>query len=365
MNMAVRKIKKTWWVDFRFDHTRYRKRSPENSRNGALAYEAVMRGKLSRGEDITRPMCAIPREVTFKEFAERWFEDYVLPNNKPSEQKTKRYILASSLIPFFGKTLVSRISASDIERYKASESRKGLANKTINNKLAVLRKCLASAYDWSLLDNLPPKVRALKSPPPETDYLTMEEAEMLLAHASGTVREMVRMALRTGMRQGELRGLQWDAIDWENRIVVIRHSLCDYTHELTSPKSNRERYIPLSDDLYAMLAARRQRSGYVFTDDRNLPFNGHQLMGYLKRALKQADMREIGWHSLRHTFASQLAMNGVPLRVVQELLGHSTIAMTMRYSHVVPGSLHAAIRSLSYPNNGNSGNLWSTVRDAA
>jgi hypothetical protein len=88
-------IKNSWWVDFRANHTRYRKRSPENTRAGAQAYEALLRQKLARGESIaTGPL----KDPTLAEFAAKWFEDYVRPNNKYSEQLSKKYILSSSLL---------------------------------------------------------------------------------------------------------------------------------------------------------------------------------------------------------------------------------------------------------------------------
>ena len=84
--MAVRMIKKSWWVDLRFDYARYRKRSPENSRAGALAYEATLRKKLANGERIERAGWNPPEERMFKQFAWKWFEEYAVPNNNPSEQ---------------------------------------------------------------------------------------------------------------------------------------------------------------------------------------------------------------------------------------------------------------------------------------
>src|ERR1700692_1695569 len=100
--MAVRKIKSTWWVDFSFNHTRYRNRSPENSRAGALAHETALRQRIARGERIEEPKELTQRNVTLRKFSEQWFEDYVKPNNKYSEQLAKKWVLASSLVPFFG-----------------------------------------------------------------------------------------------------------------------------------------------------------------------------------------------------------------------------------------------------------------------
>src|SRR5216683_2256455 len=115
--MAVRKIKKSWWVDIHFDGRRYRKRSPDNTRQGALAYELLLRRKLARGEPIkNEKQC---KDQTLAEFAATWLEDYVRPNNKYSEQLAKKYVLSASLIPFFGCKPVGEIKSHDIERYKA------------------------------------------------------------------------------------------------------------------------------------------------------------------------------------------------------------------------------------------------------
>jgi integrase len=345
--MAVRLIKRSWWVDFRVDHTRYRKRSPENSRTGALAYEAMLRQKLARGEPVDKANCVATQQQTFEHFAGQWFEQYVIPNNKYSEQRAKKYILDASLVPFFGKTPVGKITAQHIEQYKARQVKQGVKNKTLKNRLTVLNKCLNTAYEWLELGPQPPKITWPKCAPPQTDYLSPEECELLLSHAHGVVYEMVFTALRTGMRQGELKGLQWGSIDWQTQIVTVRHSRCDYTKTLGSPKNNRERHVPLDIDVYEMLHKRKKNTGYVFTDADGQPFDHKRLTRRLARVRKNAGLRRIGWHTLRHTFATQLAMRGVPLTTVQTLLGHSNITTTMRYAHVAPSTLRMAIDMLN------------------
>src|SRR3989344_2190680 len=101
--MAVRKIKHSWWVDFRADYIRHRKRSPENTKAGAEAYEALLRQKIARGEPIGKAAQVKQQGQSFARFASKWFEEYVVTNNKYSEQRAKKYILDASLIPFFGK----------------------------------------------------------------------------------------------------------------------------------------------------------------------------------------------------------------------------------------------------------------------
>jgi integrase len=354
--MAVRKDKNSWWVDFRFNHRRYRKRSPENSKIGAQAYEALLRQRLARGEstagDEAKPA------ITFEQFAWEWFQTYVLANNKFSEQYAKRKTLTANLIPFFGALPLSAINSMHIERYKAKHVGSGISNKTINNRLAILAKCLRCAHEWHGIEM--PIIKLLRCTPPKTDYLTPAECDLLLARATAQLYEMIFLALRTGMRQGEIRGLQWSSIDWQSRSIAVRHSRYDRTRTLVSPKSNRERHIPLDLDLYEMLFRRRQTSGYVFTNLRRdgEPFTSHRIEEDLSILCCRAQVRKITWHVLRHTFATHLTLRGVPLTVVKELLGHSTIVTTMRYSHVAPSVLRSAIDILN-PRSGAIAEFWS------
>src|SRR5262249_17604732 len=189
----------------------------------------------------------------------------------------------------------------------------------------------------------PPVIPWPKCPPPDTDYLSSDECLLLTSHADGVVSEMILMALRTGMRQGEFKGLQWSSIDWNNRVVVVKHSRCDREKTIGAPKSNRIRSIPLGPDVYEILYTRKRSTGYVLTNAKGGPLNHSWLTYYLDKVCKKASLRRITWHVLRHTFASQLAMKGVPLNTVQTLLGHSSIIMTMRYAHVAPSALRSAI----------------------
>lgn len=341
--MSVRLIKGSWWIDFTFDYQRYRKRSPDNSRAGARAFELTLRQRLARGEPLSSQS---EKSRLFAEFAAEWFEVYVVPNNKFSEQYAKKKILSACLLPFFGTMSLSSIGAADVERFKAQQKMLGVSNKTINNRLAVLSKCLRSAHDW--YDTPMPIVKLLRCAPAKTDYLTPTECEQLLQRAQGQLFEMVFLALRTGMRQGEIRGLQWPSIDWQSQLITVRHSLCDRNTSLTAPKNGRERHIPLDIDVRSFLYRRKQESGYVFLNPvRQAPYTSHRLLENLANLCVAAGIRKIGWHVLRHTFATQLTMRRVPLTVVKELLGHSSITTTMRYSHVAPSALRAAIDALN------------------
>jgi integrase len=341
-------------VDFQINNVRYRKRSPENSRAGAEVYEATLRGKLARGEPIEKLAAPVP---LFRDFAWKWYDVYVVSNNRPGEQENKKSALSSCLIPFFGGTPVNAITAYKIEQYKAQLLKKGSTPKTINNRLNILSKCIRTAYEWLELKGTPPKITRLKCPPPKIDYLSLDECGLLLSQTDGVLRDMLLLALRTGMRRGELIGLQWASVDWQTQSITVRHSLCEYTQKLSAPKSNRERHIPMDADVYGALFKRKRDTGYVFLDQHNQRFTGKCVAHRLKKLCRKVGLRKIGWHTLRHTFASHLAMNGVPLNAVQALLGHSSITTTMRYAHLAPSALRAAIETLN-PKTALAADLW-------
>src|SRR5262249_20794994 len=110
--MAVRKIKKSWWVDFQFKGRRLRKRSPENTRQGAQAFEIVLRQKLARGKSIENGLTCTDENLTFEKFSSQWFEQYVIANNKFSEQYAKQKILTANLVPFFGPMALNDINGN-------------------------------------------------------------------------------------------------------------------------------------------------------------------------------------------------------------------------------------------------------------
>ncbi|MFZ2886758.1 MAG: site-specific integrase [Minisyncoccia bacterium] len=341
------KIKNTWYADFRFNGERIRRRSPKNTRADAKAYEATLRSQLTRGEDISREAQKASHKHMFEDFAWKWFEEYVVTNNKHQEQRMKTYILRSYLIPFFGKMPIEKITTRDVERYKVHALKEGVSRKTVNNRLAVLGKCIRTAYEWLEIQRMPPKIVHLKCPPSPINYLSADECTLLLSSAEGIVREMMLTALRTAMRQGELRALQWSSINWEGPTMTVRHNLNDRTKELESPKSNREHHIPIHTDVYEILFKRKKATGFVFSNDDGTPFDSQHIIRQLNKVREKAGMRKFTWHTLRHTFASHLAMKGASLIAIKELLGHSDIKMTMRYAHLAPSTLRTTIDLLS------------------
>jgi integrase len=341
--MSTRRIRNWWWVDFRVDGRRYRMRAPENSQATAKAYEAVIRRRIGNGEPI-RPELPPPPAPTFAVFSAEWFATHVKTNNKPSSQRSRAHILRNHLVPFFGKKPITDICTNSIERYKSAKTKAGLSPKTINEHLGVLRKCLGDAREWER-PAANPKIKVLRLKKPDFECLTEEEADRLIrAMRTPRWKAMVTLALHTGLRRGELFGLRWQDIDFENRRLTVRQSIVEGI--AGPPKNYRERQVSLDPTALGALSMVLRTHELVFHRGDGRPLTCSTAQGALTRACVRANLRNIGWHAFRHTFASWLAASGVPITVVQGLLGHSTIVMTMRYTHTAPEAYDKAVSAL-------------------
>lgn len=351
--MSVRKIKGRWTVDLRIERLRHRIASPENSRRGACAYESTLKQRAAKGEPlIPDPTNTTEEQPLFRDFSKRWYDTYVCVNNKPSEQKTKRITLNAHLVPFFGSYRLDKIRSSHIEEYKASMLKKGLSPKSVNNHLTIFRTCLRIAQDWTDLTALP-RFKMLKTSPPTMDYLNPEECEKLLSVITDPFwYAMVLTAMKTGMRLGELKGLKWSDVNVTKKTLVVRRAFV--LSQEVSPKSNRERHIPLTSDVFATIQKLPHDITYLFGRSGGRALHHETPSKTLHRYCEKAGIRHIGWHMLRHTFATTLASHNASLKAIQELLGHGQIQTTMRYAHLLP-SVHRETISILEPQKNNYG----------
>lgn len=281
---------------------------------------------------------------TLEEFAKRFLEFYVKSNNRRSTYETKEMILRLHLVPMLGELKLNKIGNKQVEAYKA-DKRKQLSAKTVNDHLAVLHRLLVIGQEWQVIQVVP-RIKPLKVQKTEADFLTFQEALNLVAAADEEWACMILIGIHTGLRLGELRALRWQDVYPKERRIVVRQA--ESRGEVGPPKSGRTREVNLSESAWKALTAQRHLRGpLVFCDMHGQMLTKGACKWPLWRACKRAGLgRRIGWHVLRHTFASLLVMKGVPIRTVQELLGHSTIEMTERYAHLSPNVKQDAVAKL-------------------
>jgi len=355
--MAIRKRKNgRYFIDITFNRKRLRFVSPDNKITSAKAYEDVIKRKLALGEPI-KEQEIINEMPPFKKFALEWLESYSKAKNRLSEYKNKLSVLNVHLIPWFGNIQLDKISTRDIDNFISAKINSGLSPKTVNNHLIVLSRLLHIAYEWEAIGKIP-KIKKLKVTSKKIDFLEEDELQLLLTNSEGLLKDMIMVAARTGLRFGELIALKYENINLsglEPSISVI----ASISRGIEGPtKSGKARYIPLINEVQQILINRYKPTGYVFADE-NGKFLAHTTyLSQIKKACLKAGLRKIGWHTLRHTFASHLAMNNIDPYSLQKLMGHNSINTTMIYAHLSHSTLIDSIKLLEKPENVILGTKW-------
>ena len=329
-----------------------------NTRQGAEEAErlAIARLLTPPAAQPLPPSPEIPsKEVpTVEAFASLFLETSRVAN-KPSWTRSKALILRRHILPHVGAMRLDEVTYQTVEDFKlqlATAPRSKVNNeplnaKTVVNVMSVLHRLLVIAKKRGLVPSVP-EFEWLRPSNHEFDFLSFDEAPCLIKAARGEWRTMIALALRTGLRRGELLALRWQDVDLEAGRLVVRQNIVRGI--VGTPKSGKPREIPLSAETVAMLKAHQHERGplvFCTRDGRHLADTS--MTHALKGACKRAALRPMGWHSMRHTFASHLAMRNVPIRVIQELMGHATIQMTMRYAHLSPCVTKSAVESLDTP----------------
>ncbi|HVX98003.1 MAG TPA: site-specific integrase, partial [Polyangia bacterium] len=235
-------------------------------------------------------------------------------------------------------------------RKDRGKARKGLSEKSVKNIRTTLQTLLGFAVKWGYLARMP-ELPDVVVPESSFDWYQPPEARRLLSAARDDwARALLLFALHTGARMGEQRAIRWSDIDFEGRIITIRRSAPKWLSIEKSPKSNRHRRVDLTDELAIALEKIRHPGETVFCNADGSKLQPGQFHEVLWAAQKKAGLRRIKWHELRHSFASILTTGGAPLRIVQSLLGHSTIKTTERYAHLAPGQSAGFMHLLSLEN---------------
>jgi integrase len=288
---------------------------------------------------------------TIKEFSPRFEAEY-LPRSKPSERRSKKSIIngKGGLIAFFGPQRLDEIDQSHVNKYVASMEH--LSTKTVNNKLTVLATMLryAGPSGCKLIAETELSFH-IESMSPDIIAVPAEDvAKLLAASRSRWMDVAVLLASEAGLRVGEIRGLQWG--DLKGGQLTVRRAI-DQAGNVTTPKHDKRRSVPVSPALAAALGKLPRSGLWVLANADGTPFTYddalHALNALYVAASVTVPVSETGvtmpWHSLRHTFGTELAARGIPVPVIKELMGHASIATTMRYVTVTGSQLDAAIET--------------------
>ena len=279
-------------------------------------------------------------------------QEYLAGLNKSTQlANTSRY--NNHINPVFGKIPLRQIDPLSVERFKRSLVKKGLAPKTIHHTLTIIRTIFRKAIAWGYYNGPVPtnKVDFPKVNNRRLRFLTHAEADRLLnelKRRSPMTHDQVLTALHCGLRAGEVRGVRWQDVDLKSKII-----------NLPTTKGGESQQVYMTDQVKEMLLERipegARPEDFVFPDTKGgLQFKISDT--YIRTVedlgfnaglgTKDATYRVV-FHTLRHTFCSWLAMQGTPLYTIQKLARHKSIAMTERYSHLLPDQKQDAVRAMA------------------
>ena len=341
--MPARKIGENWWSDFRFGGKRYRFRPEKNTKVAAQALERRLIAQLEDGEPIERKRGRRPTKAarkpkpgtpTFAEYLPEWLEGTRHFRTgeplKPSDRAAKEGIIRNHIIPTVGDVPVPALTAERTEAAVKAWREGGASNKTVANRLAVLRKACEDYAGPGGTPTLPPAVRGSVRRKKAIVWLDKAQSDAVLEHVEPRWYPLVLTAFRTGLRRGELLGLQWQDVDFSRGVLTVRRALVDGLE--VKPKSGLERQVPISPQLGEVLGSMKRVGRWVFQLDGK-PLTRGLVKSILPRACRAAGVREIQWHACRHSYCSQLVLAGTPLTVVQRLAGHESVRVAEQYLH--------------------------------
>lgn len=322
--------------------------------------------------DIDNNIYVEDSKITVGEWLNTWLYDYKKNTVKQKTFEGYETLVRVHLIPAFSKIQLKKLTVDHVQKFINAKVKDGLSSRTIRYINTLLHGALKQAVNNGLLvRNVSEAVVLPERKQKERKFLTADEQNRLINSLKDEQQGFILLfALSTGLRRGELLALRWSNYDTEKRYISIKENLSRLKGEdgkshltFTTPKTaSSKRTIPLLPDISKMLNEHRhaqtvkrfqagqlwEDNDLIFCTDFGKPIEPRNLHRVLERACDKANISCINIHALRHAFATRALENGIPLKVVSDILGHSSISMTADiYSHVSVETIETEMQKLS------------------
>ena len=294
-------------------------------------------------------------KITVSEFLDRYMEDFARYSLKQSTFYNYDRMIRLYIKPDIGEIRLTQLRADHLHALYAKRRSEGLSDRMVQYVHGILHRTLNKALKWGLISVNPADLaEAPTNRKKEMKIWTAEQVKIFLEHIKNDRWQAVYVtACGTGLREGELLGLSWNNVNLEEKYLKVTQSLYyvpGVGNTFSEPKSEKSRrMVMLPEFVVEALKAHKLRqdelkksshwkeNGLVFTTNIGTPISPRNLVRHFKTKTQEAGLPEIRFHDLRHSFASLLLEKNVNPKVVQEILGHSNITLTLNtYSHIIP-----------------------------
>lgn len=341
-------------VDIGKDHTGKRK---QKFKGGFKTKKEAEKACAELITQIENEQYIEPSKIRLKDFILEFMEEHEKQTIRPTTYRTQINIIRKHIIPNLGHYELQKLTPMIIQKFYNQKAKEGYSGSYIKLMHAILCKTLRTAHEWEVVNkNVTTLVRSPRIERKEVQTWTIDEAKRFLSVVQNRRLYIAYvLAIFTGMRKGEILGLQWKDIDLETKRISVRRTLIkDDNGKLTFDDTKTfgsKRLISLSDFVVSSLKKRKAqlnemklRLGKGFQDfdlvvcnNVGTPLDLGDLNRDLNYVIEKYDFPKIKFHALRHTHATLLLLLGENPKVVAERLGHSSISITMdTYSHVTP-----------------------------
>ena len=337
---SIQKRGKCYYIVFRITDYKTGKKKQKWLRAGRLKRQADETLSEMMGEVHTGTFRQI-KKSTFAQFSKLWLESYAETICKPSTLRSYQSIIRNHFSPVFGDMAMTAISTEMLQRYVAKRLKK-VKPKTVVNEIVPLKKMFKHAVKWGYIKFNPAiDVERPKVEEEEMEILIPKEIRILLDNVTPKYKPLFLTAILTGMRRGELLGLQWGDIDNNHNQIHVKRSM--WEGQFYSPKSKAsKRKIDMTPTLVLELKKHKlvcpvSEHELVFCNPFGKPLDPDNM---IKRefipALRRAKIRKIRFHDLRHTNVALRIEQNQNIKYIQKQIGHASIQTTLdRYGHLI------------------------------
>jgi integrase len=347
-----------WCIKYRgLDEKWHRERTEAQSKDQALRLLRARLAKLAEAKEKGLLTLETEKPQTFEEFVDKEYMPAQAPPARRESTHERDQQLYRNVKGTFGPLLLRTINAGTIEKYFAKRKGQKTCRGTppskaqMNRERQFLGSVLGMAKRWGMIDrNVVEDVKKLREDNVQDRVLSSDEEGEILGTSAPYLALIIRVALNTGMRLGEILGLKWSDVQREDGEVVLG----GFIRIGSESKGHRARHVPINAGVLEALGTLKPVESekgfvpYVFVNPRTkLPYQVTSLSLAFASAARRARVEGVSFHTLRHTAVSRMVAGGVPDRIIMKIVGHTTPNMVSRYAHLAPDSLKGATDCLA------------------